>query len=78
MNITHNIKEIKFKINQNIKVINLIDKTGNRYYLNKIGLIKYFNFDCGCEQTFPHNPMIGIKFFNGKIEEFWKEEITKI
>jgi hypothetical protein len=49
------------------------DETFNKWYVLKNGIIIYF--ECGCGQSYPSDPMIGVKFSDGKIEEFWKEEI---
>tara|TARA_R110002072_G_scaffold113322_1_gene242728 strand:+ start:589 stop:822 length:234 start_codon:yes stop_codon:yes gene_type:complete len=39
------------------------------------GMVKYFDFECGCGQTYPNDPMIGVQFNSGVVEEYWKEEI---
>jgi len=67
---------MNFKIGQTVKIIKISDETGDKKYLNKIGVVKYFDYDCGCGQSYPDDPMIGVKFADGEIEEFWKEEIS--
>ena len=64
------------KVNQEIKVIKLSDETGEESFLGKSGTVIYFNYDCGCGQSYPNDPMIGIKFKDEVVEEFWKEEIS--
>ena len=54
------------------------DETFNKQFSFKTGMIIYFEYECGCGQTFPSDPMIGVKFSDGKIEEFWKEELSLI
>lgn len=54
------------------------DDTFSNQYVGRKGLVKYFDYDCGCGQTYPHDPMIGVEFPNGKIEEFWKEEVNRL
>jgi len=64
------------KINQIAKVTQLSDETGDKNFLGKSGVVMYFDYDCGCGQSYPDDPMIGIKFPDGEIEEFWKEELN--
>ena len=65
----------KLLLNKLVKIIAISDETGNKSYLGQYGKIKYFDYVCGCGQSYPNDPMIGIEFNNGKIEEFWKEEL---
>ena len=71
------IKGAPFNIGDIVLVLNNPneDETFNKHLSGKLGLIEYFEYDCGCGQTFPEDPMIGVRFLNGKSEEFWKEEI---
>lgn len=54
------------------------DTTFRVEFSGKKGIIKYFDFDCGCGQTYPIDPMIGVQFPSGEIEEFWNEELKTI
>ncbi len=69
-----NVKGAPFRIGDIVKVVYATDDTFNPYYMNHIGTIVHFDYSCGCGQTFPDDPMIGVKFVR-KIEEFWKEEL---
>ena len=64
------------KIGQKVKVTALTDETADKNYLGKSGIVKYFDYDCGCGQSYPNDPMIGVRFEGGQVEEFWKEEIN--
>jgi hypothetical protein len=66
-----------FKIGESVRVVKINDETGNRYFLYKQGHVAYLNYDCGCGQSFPNDPMIGVKFAR-KTEEFWKDELVSI
>ena len=55
-----------------------MDKTFNEAYVSEIGEVVYFEYECGCGQSYPNDPMIGIKFANEKIEEYWIEELKII
>lgn len=54
------------------------DETFNMDFLGQEGIVKYFDYDCGCGQSFPNDPMIGIEFPNGEREEYWKEEVNRL
>ena len=66
-----------YKIGDKVKVLNNpnMDETFDKQFLNKIGKVIFFEYECGCAQTFPSDPMIGVKFSDGEISEFWKEEL---
>jgi hypothetical protein len=66
-----------YKIGQKVKVLNNPNKddTFDMKLVDKTGEIIFFEYDCGCGQTFPTDPMIGVKFSDGSIDEFWKEEL---
>jgi hypothetical protein len=40
------------------------------------GVVTHLDYSCGCGQTYPNDPMIGVKLDNGKEWEFWKEELS--
>lgn len=44
-------------------------------YLGRLGLVKYLEYECGSGQTYPGDPMIGIRFSDGSTEVFWQEEL---
>ena len=73
----YDIDGAPYKIGQKVKVLNNPNKddTFDMKFANKKGEIIFFEYDCGCGQTFPTDPMIGIKFNDGSIDEFWKEEL---
>ena len=43
-------------------------------YRGQQGTVVYHDYDCGCGQS-EGDPMIGVLFDDGKIEEFWREEL---
>jgi hypothetical protein len=67
-----------FRIGTFVRVVRLADETGSRTWLGRTGTIKYFDYACGCGQTFPSDPMIGVESSRGKAEEFWKEELRRV
>ncbi|MCX6214301.1 hypothetical protein [Spirosoma sp.] len=51
------------------------DDTFDVEFIGKEGVIVFFEYDCGCGQTYPDDPMIGVEFNDGRVAEFWKDEI---
>lgn len=76
----YDIDGAPFKIGNKVKVMNnpSNDETFDKKYINKTGEVIFFEYDCGCGQTFPQDPMIGLRFLNGMTAEFWKEELSLI
>ena len=64
-----------FCIGQKVKVIRRIDDTISSNFIRRKGMVTYFDFTCGCGQSYPNDPMIGVLFPNKAIEEFWHEEL---
>jgi hypothetical protein len=73
--VRQNVRGAPFLISDKVTVCRLADETANSSYLRKRGVVEYFNYSCGCGQTYPGDPMIGVRFADGKIEEFWREEL---
>lgn len=68
-----------FKIGQKVKVsFNEYDETFDSRFSNLFGEIIYFEYECGCGQSFPSDPMIGVKFEGEILEEFWSEELIAL
>jgi hypothetical protein len=75
--IRHDVAGAPFKIGDIVKVILLADETANARFFGKHGEVVWFEYSCGCGQTYPNDPMIGVQF-KSKVEEFWKEEIALV
>ena len=54
------------------------DSHTTRSYKGSLGLVVHLDYACGCGQTFPHDPMIGVRFASGETEEFWSEELALV
>ncbi len=76
----YDIEGAPYKINDKVKVLNNPnnDMTFDYSFANKKGEVVYFEYDCGCGQSFPTDPMIGVRFDVESVEEFWKEELEKV
>lgn len=48
--------------------------------IGSTGHLVHYDYDCGCGQMFPEQPMIGVKInsgmFKGETIEFWREELV--
>jgi hypothetical protein len=72
------VRGAPFKIGTSVRVVRLADETGDRAWPGCTGTVKFLNYDCGCGQTYPSDPMIGVELPSGKVEEFWKEELCPV
>ena len=74
--IYHDVAGAPFKIGERVTVVSLLDDTADAEFLGQIGWVFYFEYCCGCGQTFPNDPMIGVRF-GERTAEFWKEELVR-
>lgn len=75
--IYHNVKGAPFNIGDRVRVLGGTDETFNPGYKGRVGTVRYFEYSCGCGQTYPTDPMIGVSFRGGCTEELWKEELKR-
>ena len=66
-----------FKSGERVRVTDSKDETFDRSFKGRIGVVEYFEYECGCGQGYPDDPMIGVRFQSDRIEEFWAEELTR-
>ena len=80
--IKHNndISGAPFNIGDSVLILNNPnnDLTFDEFFIYKKGVVKYFEYNCGCGQSFPNDPLIGVLFPDKRVEEFWKEEIRSL
>lgn len=74
--IYHDVNGAPFKIGEAVKVICFSDDTADEELLGHQGTILYLEYSCGCGQTYPTDPMIGVQFAE-RTAEFWKEELAQ-
>ena len=67
-----------FRIRQEVLVWCLADGEGDASFLGMKGVVEYYEYDCGCGQSFPGDPMIGVRFSDNRVEEFWREELIVV
>lgn len=47
-------------------------------YVGSCGVVEYLEYECGCGQSFPADPMVGVHLLSGVRMEFWPEELRRI
>ncbi len=72
------IRKVPFKIGDFVQVASATDETLSKKFIGRKGKIIHFDYACGCGQSYPSDPMIGVFFSNGAIEEFWCEELIYV
>lgn len=76
--IYQNIPGAPFKIGERVQFVKPIDDEANMHFIGKTGIVTYFEYSCGCGQSWPDDPMIGVEFRDGTKEEFWKDELVSV
>jgi hypothetical protein len=70
------IRGAPFGIGLLVQVHRLADGQGNSSLLWRQGVIEHYEYSCGCGQSYPTDPLIGVRFPEGGLEEFWNEELS--
>jgi hypothetical protein len=74
--IYHDVKGAPFRIGERVRVFSGgPDETFNPRFTGRVGSVKYLEYECGCGQSYPYDPMIGVEFRARETEEFWTEEL---
>ena len=50
----------------------------NDPFIGLEGTVLYLDYDCGCGQRYPEDPLLGVLFTDGTQEEFWSEELQAV
>jgi hypothetical protein len=66
-----------FQPGQHVAVVDAIDGEVHDVsgWIGQEGTVEYLEYSCGCGQVYPAEPMVGVRFVNGRLEEFWPEEL---
>ena len=73
---THDIPGAPFRIGMRVRVLKSpADELVPHHDAGKFGKIVYYEYDCGCGQTFPDDPMIGVRL-GRRVQEFWPAELA--
>lgn len=62
-----------------VRVVDAIDREvlDLRPLIGRVGTVTYLEYSCGCGQTYPADPMIGVALDDGVKQEFWTEELER-
>ncbi len=55
------IRGAPFKIGKRVRVLTSRDETFDPRLVSRVGAVCHFEYECGCGQSYPHDPMIGVK-----------------
>lgn len=47
-------------------------------FIGRTGVVEYLEYSCGCGQRYPDDPMIAVRFADGALQEFWREELAPL
>lgn len=63
-----------------VRVVQAVDRPIHdvALFVGHVGVVAYLEYSCGCGQTFPDDPMIGVTFEGDLFEEFWREEVESV
>lgn len=67
-----------FQPQERVRVVDAIDRYVQDLagHVGRTGVVVHLEYDCGCGQSFPDDPMIGVSLDgDGAIVEFWSEEL---
>lgn len=72
------IEGAPFRIGQQVRILDNPnnDDTFDMTFANLIGEIRFFEYESGCGQSYPYDPLISVQLPNGRSDGFWKEELT--
>jgi hypothetical protein len=74
--IHHDVEGSPFRIGDRVLISMGTDETFSQEHLGKTGTVFFFEYSGGCGQSYPHDPMIGVRFSDGTVDEFWREELA--
>jgi len=64
------------QVGTRVRILASDDPTFDQTCAGLDGTVTYLEYECGCGQTFPNDPMIGVLLHDGRVEEFWIEELA--
>ncbi len=73
--LTANVPGAPIRIGQHVTVTKAIDETCLADQIGCSGVVVHLEYSCGCGQTYPADPMIGVQLDDGRTDEFWLEEL---
>lgn len=65
-----------FQPGDRVIVVAVGDETCDASYVGECGTVVQLEYECGCGQSYPADPMIGVAFDDADAMEFWREELA--
>ena len=79
--ITTHVHGSPYQVGETVRVVRSLDseasQCGVHEHIGRVGTVRHLEYFCGCGQSYPDAPMIGITFTDGSWEEFWPEEMER-
>lgn len=76
------VRGAPFRIGVAVRVTGACDEVGRDCGIDELagqyGVVKYLEYDCGSGQHYPDDPMVGVRFRDGKVRELWKDEMVAV
>ena len=60
-----------YQVGDVVRVVSICDDAGDRGAIGSIGVVDHLDYDSGCGETYPDDPMISVKGCG----IFWSEEL---
>jgi len=76
--VRHRVPGAPLQPGQLVTVVRAVDEEVHDVgeHVGQPGRVLYLEYSCGCGQTYPGDPMIGVRLGDvGPVVEFWKEEL---
>jgi hypothetical protein len=73
--IRHYVRGAPIQVGTPIIVGLSLDETFDRSFVGREGVVVHLNYEGGTGQTFPGDPLIGVRFSDNREDDFWREEL---
>lgn len=76
----HHVEGATYQPGERVLVVRAIDRYVHDVseLVGKEGAVEHLEYECGCGQHYPEDPMVGVRFGDGQLQEFWREELQQI
>ena len=78
----HHVEGSPFQPGQTVVVVFSVDPPEEAAnvcdFVGKTGIVEHLEYDSGTGEEYPSDPMIGVRFEDDEIQEFWYEELRLI
>ncbi len=67
-----------YQLGERVRVTRAVDRDVDDLspYVGQSGRVAYLDYDCGCGQSYPGDPMVGVELDSGLTVDFWREELA--